>query len=230
MYTVKDILRIEVAPALGCTEPAAVALCTAAAGSLLPNRKVDTIELWLSPNIYKNAYAVAIPGTNGESGIGLAASLGFFGGDAQGRLQVLDPVNGESLRQARALVDAGRVSVSLLRDKTDIYIRAKVTTGEDSAEAVIEHTHDNLTGLSHNGQALTQHALLSGTSADQTTVSGLDEFLRAQTLEQLLVLVDGTDDEDLDFVMQGVQFNLALAKHGLAFGNGLGVGKTAVKP
>ena len=78
MYTVKDILRIEVAPALGCTEPAAVALCTAAAGSLIPDKAVDSIELWLSPNIYKNAYAVAIPGTNGASGIGLAASLGFF--------------------------------------------------------------------------------------------------------------------------------------------------------
>jgi L-cysteine desulfidase len=96
MYTIKDILRIEVAPALGCTEPAAVALCTAAAGSLLPDRVVDTIELWLSPNIYKNAYAVAIPGTNGESGIGLAAGLGFYAGDPQGRLQVLDPVNTEA--------------------------------------------------------------------------------------------------------------------------------------
>jgi L-cysteine desulfidase len=225
MYTVKDILRIEVAPALGCTEPAAVALCTAAAGSLLAHKGVDAIELWLSPNIYKNAYAVAIPGTNGKSGIGLAASLGFFGGDAKGKLQVLDPVNEESLKQARSLVDAGKVAVNLLREKADIYIRAKVTAGEESAEAVIEHTHDNLTSLSHNGQSLAQHPLLSGMSADQTTVSGLDEFLRTQTLEQLLVLVDGIDDEDLDFVMQGVQFNLALAKHGLAFGNGLGIGK-----
>jgi L-cysteine desulfidase len=144
MYTVKDILRIEVAPALGCTEPAAVALCTAAAGSLLPDKGVDAIELWLSPNIYKNAYAVAIPGTNGKSGIGLAASLGFFGGDPQGRLQVLDPVNDESLKQARDLVDAGKVAVNLLRDKTDIYIRAKVSAGENTAEAVIEHTHEDL--------------------------------------------------------------------------------------
>ena len=135
---------------------------------------MDTIELWLSPNIYKNAYAVAIPGTNGESGIGLAASLGFFGGDAKGRLQVLDPVNGESLKQARGLVDAGKVAVNLLREKTDIYIRAQVTADENSAEAVIEHTHDNLTSLSHNGQCLEQHPLLSGTIADQTAVSVLD--------------------------------------------------------
>ena len=58
MFTIKDILRIEVAPALGCTEPAAVALCTAAAGSLLKEKELKSIDVWLSPSIYKNAFAV----------------------------------------------------------------------------------------------------------------------------------------------------------------------------
>ena len=77
-YTIKDILRMEVAPALGCTEPAAVALAAAAAASLLPDRAIDSIELWLDPNIYKNGFAVTIPGTDGESGIDLSATLGAF--------------------------------------------------------------------------------------------------------------------------------------------------------
>jgi L-cysteine desulfidase len=80
MFTIKDSLRIEVAPALGCTEPAAVALCTAAAGSLLSSKEIESIELWLDPNIYKNAMSVAIPGTDGATGIDLAAALGFFVG------------------------------------------------------------------------------------------------------------------------------------------------------
>ena len=62
LYTIKDILRIEVAPALGCTEPAAVALCTAAAGSLLSDKELQSMELWLSPNIYKNAFEEALLG------------------------------------------------------------------------------------------------------------------------------------------------------------------------
>ena len=120
MYSIKDILRIEVAPALGCTEPAAVALATAAAGSLLRGKNLDAIELWLSPNIYKNAMAVAIPGTKGDTGISLAAALGFYAGDPTLKLEVLDPVNDESLRRARDFVAADKVEVNLLSDKTDI--------------------------------------------------------------------------------------------------------------
>jgi L-cysteine desulfidase len=68
-YTVKDILAMEVAPALGCTEPVAISLGAAAAASLLPDRPVDSIEIWVDPNIYKNGLAVSIPGTNGLSGL-----------------------------------------------------------------------------------------------------------------------------------------------------------------
>ena len=113
MYTIKDILRIQVAPALGCTEPGAVALCTAAAGSLLRDKTLESLEVWLSPSIYKNAFAVAIPGTGGAKGIGLAAALGFFAGDPKRKLEVLEPVNADSLRKAQEFVAAGRVSVNL---------------------------------------------------------------------------------------------------------------------
>jgi len=226
MYSIKDILRIEVAPALGCTEPAAVALATAAAGSLLPEKSLDSIELWLSPNIYKNVLAVAIPGTGGDTGIHLAAALGFYAGDPARKLEVLDPVNDESLRQARDLVAANKVEVNLLSDKTDIYIRCTLKAGGTSAEAVIERTHDNLVTLKRDGHTVEDHPLLSGTSADHNELDRLEDFLRGQTLEQLLVLVDGMDDDDLEFVMRGVECNLELAQHGLAFGNGLGVGKT----
>jgi len=226
VYSIKDILRIEVAPALGCTEPAAVALTTAAAGSLLPGKNLDAIELWLSPNIYKNAMAVAIPGTKGDTGISLAAALGFYAGDPALKLEVLDPVNDESLRLARDFVAADKVEVNLLSDKTDIYIRATLQAGDNSAEAVIERTHDNLVMLARDGNALNDHPLLSGTSADHSELDRLEDFLRSQTLEQLLILVDGMDDDDLQFVMRGVECNLELARHGLALGSGLGVGKT----
>ena len=80
-YTVKDILKLEVAPALGCTEPVATALGAAAAASVLPSREIDSIEVWVDPNIYKNGLAVSIPGTGGLSGLDTAAALGGLGGD-----------------------------------------------------------------------------------------------------------------------------------------------------
>ena len=61
-YTVKDILNMEVAPAMGCTEPTAIALGAAAAASLLPSRDIEAVEIWVDPNIYKNGVAVSIPG------------------------------------------------------------------------------------------------------------------------------------------------------------------------
>ena len=62
-FTVKDILQMEVTPALGCTEPVAIALGAAAAASLLPDKTINHIEVWVDPNIYKNGMAVIIPGT-----------------------------------------------------------------------------------------------------------------------------------------------------------------------
>ncbi len=226
MYTIKDILRLQVAPALGCTEPGAVALCTAAAGSLLRDKTLDFIELWLSPSIYKNAFAVAIPGTDGAKGIGLAAALGFYAGDPKRKLEVLEPVNAESLHKAQDFVAAGKVSVNLLNDQAGIYIRSALEAGPDTVEAVIERTHDNLVSLKHNGQVVVDHPLLCGTSADQSEIERLESFLCSRTLEQLLVLVESMDDEDLQFVMRGVDFNVKLAEHGMVFHDGLGVGST----
>jgi L-cysteine desulfidase len=226
LYTIKDILRIQVAPALGCTEPAAVALCTAAAGSLLSDRELKSMELWVDPGIYKNAFAVAIPGAEGAIGIDWAAALGFYGGDPNLKLQVLEPVSSDSIEMARCLIEAGNVKINLLKDKEGIYIRSKLTTADEVAEAVIEGSHDNLRSLRHNAVPVENHPLLSSSTKDHSEIDRLEEFLKNRTLEELVALVEGMDDEDFDFVTEGVKYNLELSKHGLEFGGGLAVGKT----
>ena len=226
MYTIKDILRIQVAPALGCTEPAAVALCTAAAGSLLSDRELESMELWVDPGIYKNAFAVSIPGAEGAVGTAWAGALGFYGGDPSLKLQVLEPITGDSMEKARRLIEAGKVKIDLLKDKDQIYIKAKLTTADEVAEAVIEDSHDDLKSLKHNGVPVQDHALLSSSTKDHSEIYRLEEFLKSRTLEELIALVEEMDDEDFDFVMEGVKYNLELSKHGLTFGGGLAVGKT----
>jgi len=226
LYTIKDILRIQVAPALGCTEPAAVALCTAAAGSLLSDRDLESMELWVDPGIYKNAFAVSIPGAEGAVGTAWAGALGFYGGDPSLKLQVLEPLSGDSMEKARRLIEAGKVKIDLLKDKEGIYIKAKLTTADEVAEAVIEDSHDDLKSLKHNGVPVQNHPLLSSSTQDHSEIYRLEEFLKGKTLEELIALVEGMDDEDFDFVMEGVKYNLELSKHGLTFGGGLAVGKT----
>ena len=80
-YTVKDILKMEVAPALGCSEPVAIALSAAAATSVLPGKEIESIEVWVDPNIYKNGLAASIPGTGGRCGLDMTSVLGALGGD-----------------------------------------------------------------------------------------------------------------------------------------------------
>ena len=100
-FNIKDILQMEVTPALGCTEPAAIALAAAAAASLLKDKEIDGIELWVDPNSYKNGTAVAIPGTNGMTGLDVAAGVGAFGGDPELGLEVLNTVDQRSITRPK---------------------------------------------------------------------------------------------------------------------------------
>ena len=153
---------MEVAPALGCTEPAAVALCSAAAASLLPSKNIDMLELWVDPNIYKNGIAVNIPGTGSGKGMDLASVLGVFCGDPALKLQVLEPLTDPCLKEALAFIKEGKVKINLLKEKRTIYIRVKLINGREEVEAVITDVHDNIVSLKVNGKEIKNHPLLTG--------------------------------------------------------------------
>ncbi len=227
-YTVKDILNIQVAPALGCTEPVAIALGAAAAVALLPHEQIDAVEIWVDPNIYKNGLAVSIPGTEGLSGLDMASALGATGGNPSLKLEVLDSVDDTAVSAARQLVAEKRVKVNLLRDQVGLYIRTVVDGGGHTAESVITGLHDNIVSLTLDGQAVTDHVLLPrarGTDG-RSRLGDLEAWLKNLTLEQLLDLLDDLDDDDLDFLESGIAVNQRLADYGLKHGSGLGVGRT----
>ena len=240
-FSVKDVLRLQVAPALGCTEPVAVALAAAAAASLLPGglaaaRRHDAaanVEVWDDPNVYKNGLAVSIPGAPGLCGLDTAAALGLAGGDPSLRLEVLDPITPQDVDQAKELLRQGRASVHLLADRRGLLIRAVVrATGPDGAtheaQAVIEGQHDRIVSLSLDGEAVAASPLLAevATAGGKSQMDELEDWLRGLSLAELLVLADELDAEDLAFLEQGVAYNTRLARHGLKYGCGLGVGKT----
>jgi L-cysteine desulfidase len=223
-FSLKDILRMEVAPALGCTEPSAIALASAAAASILPVPVPESIEIWVDPNIYKNAFAVSIPGTGGESGLGLAAALGALAGDPSRGLEVLDTVGSETLEQARSMVEREEVRTNLLADHKGLFVRASVNSSGHTAEAVIEEVHDNLTRLSLNGEDFSHHPLIQGKMGERQTLRQLELWLRQLTLKELIGLLENLDDEDRKFLRKGIEFNRRLARHGLENGSGLGIG------
>lgn len=225
-YTVKDVLRMEVAPALGCTEPVAIALGAAAAASLLAPAQLDSIEAWVDPNVYKNGFAVCIPGAAGLAGLDTAAALGALGGDPAGGLEVLKPITPEIVARAVRFKDEGKVRIHM-REERGLHVRTVVRAGGRSAESVIEETHDNIVRLALDGREVQGNPLVRGAGPrGRSELASLEEWLRGRELDELLDMVDGIDQEDLDFLEESVRFNVLLAEYGLKHGSGLGVGKT----
>jgi len=222
-FCVKDILRLQVAPALGCTEPVAVALAAAAASAALPGRP-ERVDLWVDPNIYKNGLAVIIPGTGGLSGLDLAGALGAFGGDPALGLEVLEPLNEEAVLAARSLVRDGGVTLHLLQEQRGLFIRAEVFDGSHVAEAIVRDMHDNVVSVRLDG-ALLPLDQASPRSAASEDMPRLEAWIKTLSLEDLVRLLDDLDEDDREFLMEGVRTNVRLADHGLKYGPGLGIGK-----
>ncbi len=224
-FTVKDVLKIQVAPALGCTEPVAIALGAAAAASILQSKEIDAIEIWVDPNIYKNGLAVSIPGTEGLKGLDTAAAIGAFGGDPGLRMEVLDTVNDDSVKLAKALLDAGKVKVNLLENQRKLYIKTTVRSGADEAESIIQDLHNQIVRLTLNGEDVTGTDLVSEPGSEgKGELAVQEENLKNLSLEQLFAMVDELDESDLIFLRKGLDLNLSLSDYGLKHGPGLGVG------
>ena len=227
-FTVKDILRTEVAPALGCTEPIAIALAASAAAALVKGAPIESIEIWVDPNIYKNGIAVVIPGTQGHNGLDLAAALGALGGVPEMRLQVLESIDDRVVGQARALVNDKKGQVNLLHDRRGLFIKAVVRADDRLAECTIRDMHDNIVSLKLDGEEIREHPLKPiPTGPDgKTELQQVETWLKSLSLARLIELLDDLDEEDLEFIEEGVQHNLRLADYGLKHGSGLGIGKT----
>jgi L-cysteine desulfidase len=182
------------------------------------------MELTLDPNIYKNAMGVLIPGSGGRSGIELAGAMGAAGGDPSQKLQVLSTVGEAELSRADALLEADRVSARVDKTLSDLYIHTRIRSGGHVAEAVVAGLHDRITELVLDGERLTAHELLPAEGDGDDPTERIERWLREQSIATLVDIAVDLDDEAEALVKQGIDYNLALAEHGLEHGGGLGVG------
>ena len=135
-----ELVKKEVVPAIGCTEPIAVALCVAKAAETL-GEKPEKIEVLLSANILKNAMGVGIPGT-GMVGLPIAVALGASIGKSEYQLEVLRDCTPEAVAQGEQFIAEKRISVSLKEGiEEKLYIEVICKTGDKTAKAVIAGGH-----------------------------------------------------------------------------------------
>lgn len=215
----KQFLREEVKPALGCTEPVAVALAVARAREEL-GEKPEKVDVLLSSNIFKNGATVGIPGTDGLKGNDVAAALALLSGKSEWGLEVLKE-SGPAAKEAEKLLAEGKVSIRVDRNVGGVYVRAEVSGDGHTATCIIEKSHANIVEVTRDGKV----TVSSGAGAGGGCCSAA-EIITSMTWDEVMKLADGIDSEDETFLMQGVDMNLAIAEKGFEEGVGLGVGRS----
>ena len=211
-----EILHREVVPALGCTEPAAVALAAANARKAVGGKPAE-ISVSVSSNIYKNGVAVGIPGVD-RVGIDVAAALGAVVGQADRGLEVLENVEDNCASKAMELVDGKAVSVEVL-DRAGIYVDCSVKTDAGVGRCVIEDGHTNIVLVEANG-----NAVFKKNKAKESTQDELRTWLQSVEIGQVIDVIREIPFEEIAFMLEGRDMNLSVAAKGLEEKVGMGVG------
>ncbi len=219
-----DLMHREVVPAIGCTEPIAVALCVARATETLGSRP-EKIEVKLSANMLKNAMGVGIPGT-GMVGLPIAIALGAIIGKSEYQLEVLRDCNPKAVEEGKKYISENRISVSLKDNITEkLYIEVNVEGAEASqkATAIIAGGHTNFVYVSHNNEVIIDQNNASTGEDSETKDKELDlrtvyEFATESPLEELL------------FINEARRLNENAANEALKGNYGHELGKTLSRP
>lgn len=215
------LIQREVVPAVGCTEPIAVALCTARATETLGQRP-EKITVMLSANILKNAMGVGIPGT-GMIGLPIAIALGAIVGRSEYELEVIKDVTPETLEEGKAYVDEKRIDIRLKAGITEkLYIDVVCEAAGSKAEAVISGSHTNFVYISRDGKTLLDVKSAGGEDGDNG-----DPELCMRTVYDFATT---TPVDEIAFILKTRQYNLKAAEESVKGNFGHCLGKTIDRP
>lgn len=224
------LIRKEVKPALGCTEPIAVALAVAKAMEIIEDRCAECNEGWrysdgyslrieVSGNILKNGMGVGIPGT-GMVGLHIASALGAVCGKSSYGLEVLNDLDATSISKAKEIVNEERVVIALAETDHKLYVKAIVTDAcGHCSSAVIEDDHDNIVETRFGEEVLSSAYKQVDCPEQKST---LDYKL---TVKEIFEFASTVAYEDIKFILESRTLNLALAEEGLRGAYGLRVGQ-----
>lgn len=220
-----DIIKLvkrEVIPAVGCTEPMAVALCTAYAAETL-GKTPEKIDIALSANILKNAMGVGIPGT-GMIGLPIAVAIGALYGKSEYGLEVLKETTPARVEKGKKYIGKGGINITLKDGITEkLYIEVCCKAGQDASTAIIAKDHTNLIYLAKGNQVIKDNRkILSETKSEQK-----EEEL---TLKQVYDFATTAPLADIDFINEARRLNEEASNNALKGNYGHNLGKTLTRP
>lgn len=210
MHELTELIKNDMKPALGVTEPGAIAYATASARDYTEGT-VRKVTVRLNSGMYKNAFTCGIPNSE-EVGNVYAAALGVAGGDASLGLLALANVNEKQKEQAGLLVEEGRVSAVLDHIGSTITIDATVETEKDRCTVHIKGGHTDICKIEKNGEVIYE----ADQKAEETQGQEAEALIHRYTLHEILNFVKTVPEEEICFIKEAFEMNLQLLEEGLS--------------
>jgi Uncharacterized conserved protein len=236
-----DLICREVKPALGCTEPMAVSLAVSKSCEILKEINIapDSVEVQVSGNILKNGMGVGIPGTD-MVGLYIASALGVTCGRSEYKLEVLKDINTKAIDDAKALVDEGKIKITLATDPAKLYIKAIVSGSNHNAETIIKDNHDSIIYTALDGKSIlgngnidADNICIDNKYSDNKSHDNVNKekivehnLAREITVKEIYEFATTVPFEKIEFILESEKLNKALSREGLKNNYGLRVGKT----
>ncbi len=217
-----NILKQELIPAMGCTEPIAVAYAAAVAAKELPGLP-EVVRITVSANIIKNVKSVIVPNTGGLHGLEAAAAAGIIAGQPDKKLLVISQVTEEEKSRIREYLSQAAFSVEQSESGELFDILIELTAGSHTSQCRIAGTHTNVVSIGHDGQVTFQKKV-------ETAAQEHRQELGCLTVEQIVEFADCVNIEDIrPTLARQIQCNMAIAREGLEKDYGARIGQVLLK-
>ncbi|ABS34979.1 L-cysteine desulfidase family protein [Clostridium botulinum] len=215
-----NILRKEMMPGLGVTEPASIALSSAKAYEVIGG-EIKNIKIIADPGLFKNAFSCAIPGTK-EVGNEMAALLGTICGDASLGLECLRKIKKEDVSKAKTMLD--KIDIEIKSQTEGLYVESIVTTNNGIGRTIIRYKHDNIVLVEKNNKILYQkeNNLNKSNNFSQEAIDS--KKITEMKLDEIVEFVNNVNYEKIEFLLESIKMNKKLSEKGLE-GLGIGLGK-----
>ena len=215
------LMKREVVPAVGCTEPMAVALCVARATEALGN-KPEKITALLSANVLKNAMGVGIPGT-GMIGLPIAIALGAIIGKSEYQLEVIKDVCPEAIEQGKQYINEGRIDIQLKQGECDkLYVEILCEGGGHTASAIISGSHTRFVNVTRDAEVLLDQQAHGSSDGDEGDIELKLRLVYDFAMQAPL--------DEISFILETRDYNLKAAQESIKGNYGHCLGKTMDRP
>ena len=214
MNELTKLIKDDMRPALGVTEPGAIAFAVATAAKYVDG-EIEKVKVALNSGMYKNAFTCGIPNSSRYGNL-YAAALGAVAAKAELGLESLADITPEDDEKAAAMVEAGKVEAWLDHVGSQITIDATVETTEDSCTVHIRDSHTHIVSIEKNGDIIYKEENAQKTSGEAESAEENVPAIHRYTLEQILDYVKNASEEEIGFIREAFAMNLELLEEGLA--------------